>query len=59
MGGMWLADGETELTVLCWQYTAGQWAGLLKRHGFTSVRAEVLPDPDPAALGTFLVTAMV
>ncbi|MFD3996276.1 class I SAM-dependent methyltransferase [Streptomyces sp. NPDC058583] len=57
MGGKWLEGRETELTVLRWQYTAGQWADVLKRHGFTSVRAEELPNPDRAALGTLLVTA--
>ncbi|MEV7277006.1 class I SAM-dependent methyltransferase [Streptomyces sp. NPDC093111] len=57
MGGKWLEGREAELTVLRWQYTAEQWADILKRHGFAHVRAEVLPNPDPAALGTLLVTA--
>ncbi|MFI8966988.1 class I SAM-dependent methyltransferase [Streptomyces sp. NPDC053493] len=57
MGGKWLEGRESELRVLRWQYTAEQWTDLLKRHGFTSIRAEVLPNPDPAALGTLLVTA--
>ncbi|WP_432086098.1 class I SAM-dependent methyltransferase [Streptomyces sp. bgisy095] len=57
MGGKWLEGRETELTVLRWQYTAEQWTGVLKRHGFVSVRAEVLPHPGRAAPGTLLVIA--
>ena len=57
MGGRWLEGRENELTVYRWQYTAEQWAGVLKRHGFTDVHAEVIPNPDPAALGTLLVQA--
>jgi SAM-dependent methyltransferase len=57
MGGKWLEGRETELTVYRWQYSAPQWADVLKRHGFTDVRAEVLPHPDAGTLGTLLVTA--
>lgn len=57
MGGKWLEGRETELTVYRWQYTAEQWADILKRHGFTDVRAEVLPSPDAGELGTLLVRA--
>ncbi|MER6352358.1 class I SAM-dependent methyltransferase [Streptomyces sp. NPDC001634] len=57
MGGKWLEGRETELTVHRWQYTAQQWADILKRHGFTDVQAQVLPNPDPGALGTLLVQA--
>lgn len=57
MGGKWLEGRETELTVLRWQHTPEQWADLLKRHGFTDVQADVIPNPDGGALGTLLVTA--
>lgn len=57
MGGRWLEGREDELTVYRWQYTAEQWSDILKRHGFTSVHAEVIPSPDPADLGTLLVRA--
>ncbi|MFE5977272.1 class I SAM-dependent methyltransferase [Streptomyces sp. NPDC056460] len=57
MGGKWLEGRETELTVWRWQYGPEQWADILKRHGFTTITAKVLPNPDPAALGTLLVTA--
>ncbi|WP_406862109.1 class I SAM-dependent methyltransferase [Streptomyces sp. HUAS MG47] len=57
MGGKWLEGREADLTVLRWQYGPEQWADILKRHGFTAVHAEVLPNPDPAALGTLLVTS--
>ncbi|MFG2257266.1 class I SAM-dependent methyltransferase [Streptomyces mirabilis] len=57
MGGKWLEGRESELTVYRWQYSATQWSDILKRHGFTDIRAEVLPNPDPAALGTLLVRA--
>ncbi|WP_331728046.1 class I SAM-dependent methyltransferase [Streptomyces sp. NBC_00158] len=56
MGGKWLDGREPELTVLRWQHTPEQWSDLLKRHGFTDIRAEVIPAPD-GALGTLLVTA--
>jgi SAM-dependent methyltransferase len=56
IGGAWLEGRESELTVLRWQHTPEQWSDLLKRHGFTDIRAEVVPSPD-AALGTLLVTA--
>ncbi|MEV4431409.1 class I SAM-dependent methyltransferase [Streptomyces sp. NPDC049602] len=56
-GGKWLEGRETELTVWRWQYGPEQWADILKRHAFTAVDAKVLPNPDPAALGTLLVTA--
>lgn len=59
MSGKWLKGREDELTVHRWQYTAEQWAGILKRHGFVDVQASVLPSPDPAALGTLLVQARV
>jgi SAM-dependent methyltransferase len=59
MGGRWLEGRESELTVHRWQYSAEQWAGILKRHGFTDVRAEVLPNPDPDEPGTLLVQARV
>ncbi|MET8824810.1 class I SAM-dependent methyltransferase [Streptomyces sp. NPDC004610] len=57
MGGKWLEDRETELTVYRWQYTAEQWSDILKRHGFTTVHTRILPSPDPGALGTLLVQA--
>lgn len=57
MSGKWLEGREGELTVHRWQYSAGQWADIVKRHGFTNITARVLPHPDPAALGTLLVTA--
>ncbi|MEV0533095.1 class I SAM-dependent methyltransferase [Kitasatospora sp. NPDC050463] len=59
MGGKWLEGRETELTVLRWQHTAEQWTDLLKRHGFTGIEAQVLPAPEPGALGTLLVKAEV
>lgn len=57
MGGAWLTGREDELIVHRWQYTAEQWAGILKRHGFTNIRARVLPNPDPGNPGTLLVRA--
>lgn len=57
MSGRWLEGREDELAVYRWQYTAEQWSDILKRHGFTDVHARVLPNPDPAALGTLLVSA--
>ncbi|MFA7763628.1 class I SAM-dependent methyltransferase [Streptomyces sp. NRRL S-448] len=57
MGGKWLEGRETELTVLRWQYTPEQWADLCKRHGFTTVQADVIASPEPDRLGTLLVTA--
>ncbi|MFI9748253.1 hypothetical protein [Streptomyces sp. NPDC052494] len=61
MGGKWLEGREMELTVRRRQYGAEQWSDILKRHGFTAIDAQVLPDPDPdpdrAALGTLLITA--
>ncbi|MGW6414860.1 class I SAM-dependent methyltransferase [Streptomyces sp. NPDC055055] len=59
MGGKWLEGRESELTVWRWQYSADQWADILKRHNFTAIDAKVLPNPDPAALGTLLVTATI
>lgn len=59
MGGKWLEGRESELTVYRWQYTAGQWADVLKRHGFADVRAEVLPNPSAGDPGTLLVRAHV
>ncbi|MFH8582189.1 methyltransferase domain-containing protein [Streptomyces zaomyceticus] len=59
MGGKWLEGRESEPTVWRWQYGPEQWADILKRHGFTAIHARVLPNPDPAALGTLLVTATV
>lgn len=59
MGGRWLEGREHELAVHRWQYTAEQWTGILKRHGFTNVHADVIPGPDRAALGTLLVRARV
>ncbi|MDH6579505.1 class I SAM-dependent methyltransferase [Kitasatospora sp. MAP5-34] len=59
MGGAWLEGREDELTMLRWQYTAGQWSDVLKRHGFSNVRARVLPSPERGALGTLLITARV
>jgi SAM-dependent methyltransferase len=58
MGGKWLDGRESELTVYRWQYTAEQWADILKRHGFTDVRAEVLPSPAADDLGTLIVSAV-
>jgi SAM-dependent methyltransferase len=55
MGGKWLEGREKELQVYRWQYSADQWADILKRFGFTDVRAEVLPPQEPAVLGTLLV----
>ncbi|WP_323182675.1 class I SAM-dependent methyltransferase [Streptomyces sp. NBC_00094] len=57
MGGKWLEGRETELTVWRWQYGPEQWADTLECHGFTAVEAKVLPNPDPTALGTLLITA--
>lgn len=57
MGGKWLEGRESELVVHRWQYTAEQWAGILKRHNFTDVRAEVLPSPAAGDPGTLLVRA--
>ncbi|MEV5847423.1 class I SAM-dependent methyltransferase [Streptomyces sp. NPDC051985] len=57
MGGKWLEGREDELTVYRWQYSTGHWGDLLKRHGFTDIRAELLPHPDPANLGTLIVSA--
>lgn len=57
MGGKWLEGREAELTVYRWQYSDTQWADILKRHGFTDIRAEVLPHPDTDGLGTLLVSA--
>jgi hypothetical protein len=59
LGGKWLEGRETELAVYRWQYSAQQWADIFKRHGFTDVQAHVLPNPDPAALGTLLIQASV
>lgn len=57
MGGKWLEGREKELTVYRWQYSAEQWAGVLKLHGFVDIRSEVLPHPDDGSLGTLLVRA--
>jgi SAM-dependent methyltransferase len=57
MGGRWLEGRESELAVYRWQYSAEQWAGILKRHGFTDVRAEVLPSPAAGDPGTLIVRA--
>lgn len=57
MGGKWLEGRESELVVHRWQYSAEQWAGILKRHGFTDVRAEVLPSPAAEDPGTLIVRA--
>ncbi|WLQ38492.1 class I SAM-dependent methyltransferase (plasmid) [Streptomyces castrisilvae] len=57
MGGKWLEGREKELTVYRWQYSAEQWAGVLKLHGFVDIRSEVLPHPDAGSLGTLLVRA--
>ncbi|MFD9047910.1 class I SAM-dependent methyltransferase [Streptomyces zaomyceticus] len=57
MSGKWLEGRETELTVWRWQYGPEQWADILTRHGFTAIDAKVLPNPDPTALGTLLITA--
>lgn len=57
MGGAWLEGRKSELVVYRWQYTTQQWAGILKRHGFTDVRADVLPNPTPGDPGTLLVQA--
>ncbi|TQJ37867.1 class I SAM-dependent methyltransferase (plasmid) [Streptomyces sp. NBC_00080] len=57
MSGKWLEGREAELTVYRWQYTAQQWADILKRHGFIDIDARILPDPEPTALGTLLVRA--
>lgn len=57
MGGRWLEGRESELTVYRWQYSAEQWAGILKRRGFTDVCAEVLPNPAAGDPGTLIVRA--
>ncbi|WP_059048166.1 class I SAM-dependent methyltransferase [Streptomyces acidiscabies] len=57
MGGRWLEGRERELTVCRWQYSAEQWTDILKRHGFTGVRARVWPNREEGALGTLIVTA--
>lgn len=57
MGGTWLEGRESELTVYRWQYSAEQWADILKRHGFTDVRAEVLSAPVDGDPGTLIVRA--
>ncbi|MEB8342562.1 class I SAM-dependent methyltransferase [Streptomyces endophyticus] len=57
MRGKWLEGGDSELTVLRWQYTPESWADLLKRHGFTHIDAKVLPAPEPDRLGTLIVRA--
>ncbi|MER5450599.1 class I SAM-dependent methyltransferase [Streptomyces sp. NPDC002766] len=57
MGGTWLDGRESELTVHRWQYTATQWTDILKRHGFIDIDAQVLPAPEPGALGTLIVRA--
>ncbi|QDN64429.1 bifunctional 2-polyprenyl-6-hydroxyphenol methylase/3-demethylubiquinol 3-O-methyltransferase UbiG [Streptomyces sp. S1D4-14] len=57
MGGKWLEGRESELVVHRWQYSAEQWAGILKRHNFTDVRAEVLPSPAAGDPGTLIVRA--
>ncbi|MET9062959.1 class I SAM-dependent methyltransferase [Streptomyces antibioticus] len=57
MGGTWLEGRGAELTVYRWQYTAQQWADILKRHGFTGIDADTLAHRDPAKLGTLIVRA--
>ncbi|MFI8349035.1 class I SAM-dependent methyltransferase [Streptomyces sp. NPDC085596] len=55
MGGRWLEGRSAELVVHRWQFTAPQWADLLKRHGFLDVQAEVVPGREPGELGTLVV----
>jgi len=57
MSGRWLEGRERELAVWRWQYSAEQWADILKRHGFTDVEARVWPSGTPGALGTLIVTS--
>ncbi|MFJ5779753.1 class I SAM-dependent methyltransferase [Streptomyces sp. NPDC093094] len=57
MGGKWLEGREAELTVYRWQYTATQWADILKRHGFVNIDAQLLPAPEPGSMGTLIVRA--
>ncbi|WP_371653355.1 MULTISPECIES: class I SAM-dependent methyltransferase [unclassified Streptomyces] len=40
-----------------WDYSAGEWADLLARTGFTNVTAEIIPPPGSESLGTLLVRA--
>ncbi|MGW4223747.1 hypothetical protein ACWEG1_09790 [Streptomyces bauhiniae] len=55
MGGRWLEGRSGELVVRRWQFTAPQWADLLKRHGFLDVQAEVVPGQEAGELGTLVV----
>ncbi|MFF4694865.1 class I SAM-dependent methyltransferase [Streptomyces chattanoogensis] len=57
MRGKWLEGRARELTVLRWQYSPPTWTDLLKRHGFTSIAARVLPAPETGKLGTLMVQA--
>ncbi len=57
MRGKWLEGRARELTVLRWQYSPQTWADLLKRHGFISIDARVLPAPEAGKLGTLMVQA--
>ncbi|MCZ0980003.1 hypothetical protein O1L60_16230 [Streptomyces diastatochromogenes] len=38
-----------------WDYEAETWAGILRRHGFTDVTAEVIAPPEGKRTGTLLV----
>ena len=46
-----------KLTVLRWSHTPEQWGDLLKRHGFTTIDADILAAPDPGHVGTPMVRA--
>ncbi|WP_255949275.1 hypothetical protein [Streptomyces odontomachi] len=59
MGGKWLEGRESELVVYRWQYGPEQWVDILKRHGFSTAHAEVLPQPEPGTLGTLLASGRV
>lgn len=56
--GMWAA-GYTgpQVPMARWSYDPEQWAELLTSHGYTKAHARVLPAPDPANVGTLMVTA--
>lgn len=54
VSGKWL---ETDITARCWHHTPKQWTALLEDHGFTNVRAEILPEPEPGGPSTLLVRA--
>ncbi|WP_370150042.1 hypothetical protein [Streptacidiphilus sp. EB129] len=47
------------LTVVRWSYDPETWEGLLKRHGFTDIRVDIVQAPDPDHVGTLIGTARV